>query len=125
MIKLISKQDPDILAFRVKEELEKEDVDWLIERVEKKEERMDQPILLYIEFENFGELTFTRMWAQFKKLLTHVVDLMAKVNKIAVVTSDVALRDKLSLEFALIPTINFKTYKEKDENMAVKWLTEF
>ena len=80
MIKLISKDNPDILAFRVMGEMQQEDVDWLVERTIQKQERSDKGVLLYVEFEHFGELTLARMWTHFKMLLDHVFKLMDKID---------------------------------------------
>lgn len=123
MIKLISKNDPDILAFRIREELEQEDVDWLIKRVVKRQKNKDENLLLYVEFENFGELTYARMWKHFKMLVDHVMKLMIAVNRIAIISSDNSLREKLSLEFALVPTISLKAFHEFEKEEACTWLT--
>jgi|GEM_PF-5906550 len=123
MIKLISVDNPDILAFRVSEEMQQEDVDWMVQRIIKKQERANQNVLLYVEFEDFGELTLKRMWTHFKMLLDHVFKLMDKVNKIAAVTSNTSLREKLSIEFALVPTLSFKAFQDDEKTEAYQWLS--
>ena len=124
MIKLTSKDNPEILAFKVIRELEQEDVDWLIERICKRQERNKETVLLYVEFEDFGELTLSRMWSHFKMFVSHLGELIANVKRIAVVTSNLSLREKLGVEFALVPTVKFKAYDNHEERQAIDWLSE-
>ena len=122
MIKLISKEHPEILAFKVIKELEKEDVEWLIERISKRSGVKNEPVLLYVEFEDFGELTISRMWSHFKMFLKHVMELISNVKRIAIVTSNLSLREKLSIEFKLVPTIAFHAFDLQEKDKAVDWL---
>jgi len=125
MIKLISKNNREILAFRVINELEKEDVEWLVKRVDNREEKIDNSVLLYVEFEDFGELTLSRTWNHFKMFLTHILDLMVNVKSIAVVTSNESLKSKLTVEFALVPTVSFKAFDENEKDEALQWLEQY
>ncbi|BAO56502.1 SpoIIAA family protein [Nonlabens marinus] len=124
MIKLIAVENPEILAFKVIQELEKDDVDWLIERIAKREKRQDESVLLYVEFEDFGELTITRIWDHFKMLLNHIMELLATVKKIAVVTSNISLREKLSMEFKIVPKIAFNSFDLHEKDVAADWLVK-
>jgi hypothetical protein len=122
MIKLISKENPSILAFRVYEEINIEDVDWIVKRSCKRHDHTHEDVMLYLEFVNFGEMTVNRMWEQFKMFVEHLFELMKNVGKIALVTSNVSLREKLQIEFALVPTIRFKPFHADEKEKACKWL---
>jgi hypothetical protein len=122
MIKLISKDNPNILAFRVSKEIEQEDVDWIVKRICERHDHTHEDVMLYVEFVNFGEMTVSRMWEQFKMFVGHLFELMKNVGKIAVVTSNVSLREKLQIEFALVPTISFKPFHSDEKEEACQWL---
>jgi len=122
MIKLISKNNLQILAFKVTHDLEKDDVDWLVKRISNREDRFEHSVFLYVEFEDFGELTFTRVWDHFKMFMDHIVELVQKVSNIAIVSSNDTLKNKLSLEFSLVPTVSLKCFNENEDSAAVEWL---
>ena len=122
MIKLVNRENPDILAFMIKTQMEQEDVDWLIERIDQKYSRTKTAVSLYVKFEEFEELTLSNTWDYFKMLLEYVIDLIKSVKKVAVVTASAALRKKLKMEFALIPTVSCKTFDIKEDHESIEWL---
>ena len=122
MIKLISSSHDSILAFRITDELVQDDTDWLIRRVQRKHDHTATEVNLYLEFQDFGTLTLSRIWEHFKMFLDSLFKLMKNVARIAVVSSNEALNDKLALEFKLVPTIRFKTFAPHDSAQAANWL---
>jgi hypothetical protein len=122
MIKLISKENSSILAFRVSKEIEKDDVDWIVKRIGDRHDHTHENVMLYVEFVNFGEMTLSRMWEHFKMFVGNLFELMKNVGKIAVVTSNISLREKLQMEFALVPTISFKPFHADEKEEAYQWL---
>ena len=122
MIKLVSRDNPDILAFKVKNEVDQEDVDWLVERIGQKYSKTQNSVSVYVEFENFEEITLSSSWKYLKMLLEYTFKLIKKVDKLAAITSSKALRKKLSAEFFLIPNVQCKTFQESECDQAVEWL---
>lgn len=122
MIKRISVDDTDLLAFQITLEMEEEDVEWMLQRVVKQKDRTEKQVLLYLEFENFGEMTLPRIWDHFKMFMDSILVMIKNVKKIAVVTSNVFLREKLALEFKLVPTVSLKPFHPDEKDLAVEWL---
>jgi hypothetical protein len=122
MIKHIPFPNPDVLAFKVINDLNEEDVEWLVKLVNKDYNLQEQQVLLYVEFEDFGELTLERMWEHLKLFFNHIFDLIKKVSRIAVVTSNQSLRDKLNIEFTLVPGIKYKGFEDGKRSRAMHWL---
>ncbi|PRP66684.1 SpoIIAA family protein [Nonlabens agnitus] len=122
MIKLVNRENPDILAFMIKTQMEQEDVDWLVERIDQKYSRTKTAVSLYVKFEDFEELTLSTYWEYFKMLLEYVIDLIKSVKKVAVVTANAALRKNLNIEFMLIPTVSCKTFDIEEDHESLEWL---
>ncbi|AZQ44486.1 STAS/SEC14 domain-containing protein [Nonlabens ponticola] len=123
MIKRTSIGNENILSVKVIEDLNNDDMDWLTTLIDKKaNDDKVQNILLYIEFEDFADMSIENMIKYFKLFISKGHNLMQRVSRAAAITDDTMLANKLALEFSLLPSTKFKSYKPEHKENALQWL---
>jgi hypothetical protein len=123
MILKIQFAEPDILGFEVKGKIsEAAFVNMMQDLVPK----MDAPgkIKLYIEITRFEGIDRDIIWDSLKFAFAKGKSYLTNVSKIALVTDKAWMRTLVTLEYALIPSINEKSFEISEKEEALQWIRE-
>ncbi len=124
MIKHIADISPNILSFYVEEEMDPEDVEWMMRLIETTYKRNNQKVHLFVEFGDFGTLTFKRTFKHWYLLNTHASSLINHVDKIVATSDSVLWRSRLLIEFNLLPSVSLRAYRKAKKHRGIQWLQE-
>lgn len=122
MIEVIDLKDKNIFGLRLDGKFDKEDVkrvfDALIEKVKGKKR-----FQIYYEIRNFelGSISREMIETEFGYLYKHP-EIIANMEKAALVSDVEWLKKIAATEFALIPTMTGKTFSFDEKDEAMKWL---
>lgn len=123
MILKIQFAESDILGFEVKGKVsEAAFVNMMQELIPK----MEAPgkIKLYVEITRYDGTDWEVVWESLKFAFAKGKSYFSNVSKIALVTDKAWMRFLASAEYALIPSINEKSFTMEEKDEALKWIRE-
>ncbi len=122
MVKHVPDIIPSVLTFYVEKELEKQDVEWMLRLIETTYKRHNRKVLLYVEFGDFGVLTFKRTFKHWGMIHSNAGFIINRVDKIVATSDAVILRSRLLFEFNLLPSVSLRAYAKHRKHRGVAWL---
>lgn len=122
MIEILDFADENIFGLRISGGFTTEDVEQVFERLLEKIRGQAKFKIYYevVDFE-FGDVSRDIVESEFKYLLHHP-EILANMEKAALITDLDWLRRIAAVEFALIPTLSGKTFFFSERDVALFWL---
>ena len=121
MINLVDIDADHVLGVRVHENVLASDIELAMTFLKKKLRNQDH-IALYAEIDGVSEVEPEVALKEIRHGLTQVMGL-GKIERAAVVTNNVAIRDNESL-LGLLPTVEIKTFSEAEKEAAKSWVSQ-
>jgi uncharacterized protein (DUF1800 family) len=123
MIEKLDLGKDDILAFKVDEKVEMEDVKEVLANLQS---NLETPSHFkgYVEVHNLKGIEPKALWERMKFGLSNFSELSKKVDKLALVTDKDGLKKFADTIYSVMPGINFQSFAFEDSDKAKEWLSE-